>query len=233
VTSNIVDNYPTVSLSKQISRSAAARSLPPPAPPTPLPARPLPAPDPSDAAPAVGVNLRRLRSKRGLSLERLAQRSGVSRAMLSQIELGRSAPTINLLWKISRALGVTFSTLISGGGGVGPRVLAGATAKVLTNREQTFTSRALFPFDEPRRSEFYELRLEAAGEELAEPHAPGTAENLIVTSGAVEIAVADARYRLHPGDAIYFVADVPHAYRNIGSVQAVMYLVMTYAEDIG
>lgn len=181
----------------------------------------------------MGINLRRLRSKRGLSLERLAQRSGVSRAMLSQIELGRSAPTINLLWKISRALGVTFSALIACGASAGPRVLSAATAKVLTNREGTFTSRALFPFDEPRRSEFYELRLKAGGHELAEPHAPGTAENLVLTAGAVEIDVGAAAHRLHPGDAILFTADVPHAYRNVGPTEAVMYLVMTYAEDVG
>ena len=42
-----------------------------------------------------------------------------------------------------------------------------------------------------------------------------------------------AAYRLHPGDAILFTADVPHAYRNVGSTEAVMYLVMTYAEDVG
>ena len=40
-----------------------------------------------DFAPAVGANLRRLRTRRGLSLERLAQASGVSRAMLGQVEL--------------------------------------------------------------------------------------------------------------------------------------------------
>jgi transcriptional regulator with XRE-family HTH domain len=190
-------------------------------------------PDRAESTPAVGANLRRLRSKRGLSLERLAQRSGVSRAMLSQIELGRSAPTINLLWKISRALDVTFSALITCGASAGPRVLSAATAKVLTNREGTFTSRALFPFDEPRRSEFYELRLKAGGQELAEPHAPGTTENLVLTVGAVEIDVASAAYRLLPGDAILFTADVPHAYRNLSPVEAVMYLVMTYAEDVG
>src|SRR5262245_30440000 len=67
----------------------------------------------ADLAPVVGRNLRRLRVRRGLSLERLAQKSRVSRAMLGQIELGQSAPTINVLWKIARALGVTFSALIS------------------------------------------------------------------------------------------------------------------------
>jgi transcriptional regulator with XRE-family HTH domain len=189
--------------------------------------------DDLEIAPAVGANLRRLRSKRGLSLQRLAQRSGVSRAMLSQIELGQSAPTINLLWKIARALGVTFSALITRGAPIGPRVLSAGMAKLLTNHDGTFTSRALFPFDEPRRSEFYELRLKIGGRELAEPHAPGTGENLVVVTGALEISVASTDYLLRTGDAILFTADVPHAYRNVGAVEAVMYLVMTYAEDVG
>jgi transcriptional regulator with XRE-family HTH domain len=198
----------------------------------PIAAGPREAPD-AESAPAVGANLRRLRSKRGLSLDRLAQRSGVSRAMLSQVELGKSAPTINLLWKIARALGVTFSALITRGPEVGPRVLSAGAAKVLTNHDGTFTSRALFPFDEPRRSEFYELRLKVGGQELAEPHASGTAENLVVTMGAVEILVGTVAHRLLTGDAILFTADVPHAYRNVGPTEATMYLVMTYAEDIG
>src|SRR4051812_37078674 len=51
-------------------------------------------------APEVGEQLRRVRSGRGMSLEALARASGVSRAMLSQIELGRSTPTIKVLWKV-------------------------------------------------------------------------------------------------------------------------------------
>ncbi len=183
--------------------------------------------------PAVGINLRRLRSKRGLSLQQLAQRSGVSRAMLGQIELGRSAPTINLLWKIARALDVTFSALITRQDEVAPRVLSAADAKLLTNQQGTFTSRALFPFDEPRRNEFYELRLKAGGQEQAHPHPPGTLENLVVTAGSLEITVGETAHRLRTGDAILFTADVPHTYRNPGAVDAVIYLVMTYAEDVG
>ena len=54
-----------------------------------------------DLAHVLGRNLRRLRTRQGLSLERLAKVSGVSRAMLGQIELGRSVPTIGLLWKVA------------------------------------------------------------------------------------------------------------------------------------
>jgi transcriptional regulator with XRE-family HTH domain len=186
-----------------------------------------------DVAPAVGINLRRLRSKRGLSLVRLAERSGVSRAMLGQIELGHSAPTITLLWKIARALDVTFSALIARPGGVDPRVLRATTAKLLTNQARTFSSRALFPVGEPRRTEFYELRLRGGGEEVADPHPPGTVENLVVTAGAAEITVRSTVYRLQTGDAILFAADVPHAYHNRGTAEAVMYLVMSYADNIG
>src|SRR5204862_5125629 len=110
----------------------------------------------TDLAPVVGANLRRLRTRRGLSLERLAQISGVSRAMLGQIELGQSAPTINVLWKIARALEVTFSALISARTQSGALVLRSQESKILTSQDRSFSSRALLPFDEPRRVEVYE-----------------------------------------------------------------------------
>ena len=187
----------------------------------------------TDLAPVVGGNLRRLRTKRGLSLERLAQLSGVSRAMLGQIELGQSAPTINVLWKIARALEVTFSALMSSRTQSGALVLRADQAKILSSKDRSFTSRALFPFDEPRRVEFYELRLGAGGIESADAHAPGTSENLVVSAGTVDIDVAGETHRLTAGDSILFEADAAHAYRNVGKVEAVMYLVMTYAEEVG
>lgn len=202
-------------------------------PPRAVKETPEPAEEVTDLAPVVGNNLRRLRTKRGLSLEKLSQLSGVSRAMLGQIELGQSAPTINVLWKIARALEVTFSALISNRSQSGTLVLRADQAKVLTSKDRSFTSRALFPFDEPRRVEFYELRLSAGGVEQADGHAPGTAENLVVTAGQVELDVGGETNRLSAGDSILFEADTPHAYRNVGKGEAVMYLVMTYAEEVG
>lgn len=187
----------------------------------------------ADLAPVVGGNLRRLRTRRGLSLERLAQISGVSRAMLGQIELGQSAPTINVLWKIARALEVTFSALISARTQSGALVMRAVDSKLLTSKDRRFTSRALFPFDEPRRVEFYELHLDAGAVEAADAHPPGTSENLVVAAGTLELEVAGDTHRLEAGDSILFEADTPHAYRNPGRTETVMYLVMTYAEEIG
>ncbi len=208
---------------------------------TPAPSpEPRPAPEPreiapgsKDLTPVVGGNLRRLRGQRGLSLERLSQVSGVSRAMLGQVELGQSAPTINVLWKISSALGVPFSALITARGTPGPHVLRAEQAKHLTSHDGAFSSRALFPFDEPRRVEFYELRLAPGGVERADAHNPGTTENLVVSAGAVEIEVAGKKEQLTAGDAIIFEADAPHVYRNRADRETVMYLVMTYADTVG
>ena len=182
----------------------------------------------------VGKNLRRLRTRRGHSLERLARLSGVSRAMLGQIETGKSVPTISLLWKVATALDVPFATLIAAQEVQGTIVLPRDRAKVLSSSDGQFTSRALFPFDSERRVEFYELRLAPHHRENAEAHAPGTRENLVVASGAVEITVGkDRPHTLAEGDAILFEADVPHSYRNLGASEVVLYLVMTYVESIG
>jgi transcriptional regulator with XRE-family HTH domain len=185
---------------------------------------------PAEQAPSIGSNLRRLRTQRALSLERLARASGVSRAMLGQIELHQSTPTINVLWKIARALQVPFSALIHQPAGGRARLLPAARSKVLASHDGGFSSRALFPFDEPRRVEFYELHLTARSFERADAHMPGTIENLVVSRGRLELVVGDDHYRLETGDAIQFEADVPHEYRNSGGEECVMYLVMTYAE---
>jgi transcriptional regulator with XRE-family HTH domain len=218
-----------------MKRAAATQKRPPVSKPRASRRRPDsssegPAPDAaSDLTPMVGGNLRRFRADQNLTLEKLAALSGVSRAMLSQIELEQSTPTINVLWKISRALGVPFSALISQPTTSAVTVLPASRARILLSQDGKFSSRALFPFDRARMVEFYELKLAPLAVEHAEPHAPGTAENLVVASGALEMTVGDERHELSTGDSIVFQADVPHVYRNPGKTETVMYLVMTYA----
>lgn len=190
-------------------------------------------PKASDLTPIVGANVRHFRSERGWSLQRLADESGVSRAMLGQIELEQSAPTINVLWKVATALGVPFSALLSHAEQATITVLLASQARVLRSRDGKFASRALFPADRPRNVEFYELRLAPSAAEHAEAHARGTTENLVVVKGALELTVGAERKLLAPGDAIQFLADVPHVYRNPTKEEALLYLVMTYARTDG
>lgn len=178
---------------------------------------------------SVGANLRRFRTKRGFSLERLAAASGVSRTMLGQIEHGQSSPTINVVWKITRALGVPFAALVNAGSQASVRVIRASETKAVTSENGALTTRPLFPSrDDERGVELYELLLAAGRAEAAEAHAPGTLENLTIATGVVEVETTGTTHRLHAGDSILFDADVPHVYRNPGSVDAVMYLVMMY-----
>jgi transcriptional regulator with XRE-family HTH domain len=184
--------------------------------------------DDDASAPEVGESLRRLRNERGLSLEKLAQIAGVSRAMLGQIELGQSTPTITTLWKISRALDVPFSALLSGKQAHGTMLLRASQTRRLTNEKGTFISRALFPLGGPRRVEFYELRLAAGAEENAVAHSPGTVETLAINRGQMEVRVRGQTYSLGEGDVLVFEADEPHVYRNMADSETLAYLVMTY-----
>ena len=182
----------------------------------------------SDVSTAVAANVSRYRASRGWSLTKLAEASGVSRAMLNQIERCQSVPTINVLWKISTALKVPFAALLEQTRENSTVVLRAQRAWTLTSQDGAFVSRALFPLSGPRQAEFYELRLAPGVEENADAHAAGTFENIVVNRGCIEIEVEQSRYNLEPGDAIYFRADVPHIYRNPGRDHAVAYLVMTY-----
>jgi len=185
------------------------------------------APD-KNLGPIVGANLRRLRGHRGLSLDNLAKISGVSRAMLSQIEVGRSVPSINVVFKVARAFGVPFSALLGTLSAGRAYVMPASTAKTLRSASGEFSTRVLFPFSSERKTEFYELRLVAGGVEHADAHAPGTMENLIVVRGELEVTTSSGQYVLPAGDALFFQADEPHKYRNLAHEEALIYLVMTY-----
>jgi transcriptional regulator with XRE-family HTH domain len=187
-----------------------------------------------DIGAAVSANLRRLRHDRGLTLDQLSESSGVSRAMLNQIETGKSVPTIATLWKVAAGLHLPFQQLIAVEAAPRSLVLRRREAKVLLNADGSFRSRALFPYDGgPRTTEFYELTLAPGGVERAEAHARGTHEQLVVVQGRVVIEIAGVRHELAERDAIAFTADVAHAYVNPDAKrEALLYLVMTYADAV-
>ncbi|OUM30900.1 hydroxyacid dehydrogenase [Pseudomonas putida] len=178
----------------------------------------------------VAQNLKRLRSKRLLSLDGLARASGVSRAMLAQIESGRSVPSIKVLCKIAKGLRVSVAAFLEHRECEGVTLMPARESKRLVSASGAFVSRALYPYDTARQVEFYELRISPLGEEYSEGHGPGVEENLVVAQGALEISVNDQRYLLSTGDSIAFYADQPHRYRNPVDSEAVAFLVVTHPE---
>jgi XRE family transcriptional regulator, regulator of sulfur utilization len=176
----------------------------------------------------VAEALKRFRNEQGWTLDALAKRSGVSRAMLSQIETRKTNPTIAVLWKISTAFGIHFSALLGEEAGRDVTVLKREAMQVLMSSDGAFQSRPLFPRSSERKAEMYELRLAPGKRTEGPPHAPGTRENLVVVKGALTVWVAAMPYELVAGDSIDFAADVPHAYENRGADEFLGYEVIEY-----
>ena len=175
----------------------------------------------------VAANLREERRRRDMSLDQLAQRTGVSRAGLSQIETCKTNPSIGVLWKIASGLGIPFSELI-GESQQPMSVLRRAEAQVLRSTDRKFESRPLVPAGAANQVEVYELLLAARARHSSEAHAPGTRELIIVLSGALRMLVGDRSEDLAAGDSLLFNADVAHTYENPGPSEARYHNVIIY-----
>jgi len=181
-------------------------------------------------ADTVARRLERLIARKGRTLERVAELSGVDIDELRSIVAGSKAPTIAHLWRIANAIGVPFGSLVASQERSGVLVMRKASPRVIGSQDGNFLSRPLFPYDSERPVEFYEVTIAPLHLERAEAHAPGAKETLVVSHGEIEIiAGREPPVRLEAGDAVDFLADVPHSYRNLGETPATVFLVLSYA----
>lgn len=168
----------------------------------------------AELAGRVADALRRFRRDRHLSLDDLSERSGVSRAALSQVEGGRTNPTLAVLWKIAVGLEVPVHDLLGMTSEQSVRVLRAGDALPLRSTDGRTESRLLSPGGSSSDTEVYELRLLPKALHRSDPHARGTRETLIVLTGALRLGAGSEIHDLQPGDSVYFNADVPHHYEN-------------------
>ena len=176
----------------------------------------------------VGGNLRRLRKAHGLSLERLAELSGVSRAMLGQIETAKSVPTVSLLWRVADALGVPVATLVASESEPLAVVLSREGASLLVGSDGRYASRSLLPSGRSTSTGFFELHVAASHRE-ARPAAPvGTRHSLVVARGSLRVSIGEEPpIALGEGDAVAFEGGTPYVIENPGgSGEAIGYLVV-------
>lgn len=190
----------------------------------------VPAPARNDIEDIVAGNLSRLRALRHLSLDGLSRKSGVSRAMLAQIESGRSVPTIRVLQRVASALQVSVAAFLRNFAQQGFVVLPLQDSPRLVSGNDRFISRSLTPPGE-RRFVLHELKLQGLSTEQISAALPGTQKNLVVTSGTLEIQLNDHKQLLGTGDAIFFDADQVHAHRNPADTEAAAYVVTQYPEQ--
>jgi XRE family transcriptional regulator, regulator of sulfur utilization len=175
----------------------------------------------------VAQNLKNIREEKKLSLDGLAELTGVSKSMLGQIERGESSPTIATLWKIANGLKISFTSLLDA-----PQTDTAVIKKEeITSLQEDNGKYRLYPFfpiAEGRRFEIYTIEIDKGGYLSAEPHPEGTQEFLTIFSGELTVRVNQEEYQVKEGDSIRFRADRPHTYHNSGSSLAKINLVIQY-----
>jgi transcriptional regulator with XRE-family HTH domain len=183
----------------------------------------------AELARRVADSLRNFRRDRHLSLDDLSARSGVSRAALSQVEGGRTNPTLAVLWKIAVGLEIPFHDLLGSPADEPVLVLrAGDTAPLRSSDGRT-ESRLLSPGGSTGDTEVYELKLQPKAVHKSEPHARGTTETVVVLAGALRLGAGKASYELSAGDSVFFRADVEHVYENLSTRETRLVDVIRYA----
>ncbi|GAA2487160.1 helix-turn-helix domain-containing protein [Streptomyces longisporus] len=203
------------------------------------------------AVPPVGARIRQARLAKGVSLRSLAREVGVSASLVSQIETGKSQPSVSTLYAITTALSISVEALFDGYGdeaAAPPVVAAAAAPATVLHALAAFAAdpgRRIGPLVTPGERELLELDSGVVWERLG--HVPGSDVDFLlvtyrpggsssssgglmrhtgteygyVTSGELVLTLGFDEYTLGPGDAVCFESTTPHRYRNDGTEPAV------------
>src|SRR6267143_4927223 len=173
--------------------------------------------------------LKQLRTARGWSLDALANASGVSRSMLSQVERNQANPTLAVAFRIARALGMSLGELAETPGATSSLVVIRANDHAYHYRSDADVKiRTLSPLNLEKDVEFYEVQLNEGGALRSAAHYEGTREFVTVQKGRIRVESGGDQEELDPSDSGSYRADVPHALVNVGRGTAVVFLVDIY-----
>ncbi len=175
----------------------------------------------------LATNLQNIREDRNLSLDKLAELTGVSKSMLRQIEIGQSNPTIATIWKIANGLRLPFSTLLrEQSQKISIRAFTGEPS--LHTDLDGYHLHPLIRFDPERPFETYYLEIKPGVGLDAEPHQGNVEEYVFVLKGELTIRVEDTDYAVQEKEFIHFAANCEHGYKNPGEKQASVMMVLSY-----
>jgi XRE family transcriptional regulator, regulator of sulfur utilization len=175
-----------------------------------------------------GGRIHRLREAMDLSLRDLAERSGVSAPMLSQVERGETSPTLSVAERIAGGLELSLSQLLRLDEGDGVSVVRAGERRHGGGRSHRYE--VLTPPLPGLRAEV-SLHSLTPGASTAGPgdppmHEPGSRETAVVEAGVLRLLCAGTRHDLDAGDAVTFDADLPHRFENPGEAEARFYSVV-------
>lgn len=175
----------------------------------------------------IASSLKILRKERGWSLDKAAQETGVSKAMLGQIERAESSPTISTLWKIASGFNVPFSLFIADDQ---PDRSVGRT-KIIHPSDDKIKVLPIFPFDEKVKCEIFLIELLPGCEHISPPHQLNVIEHVLAAEGSMEVLSNSHWQRLTKGQGLRFDACQTHGYRNFSEESSTIYDIIHYVSD--
>jgi len=165
----------------------------------------------------VGEKIKAIRESKKMSLQTLAENSGLELDLVSQIEDNTNIPGLSPLIKIARALGVRLGTFLDDSDNIGPEVCrAGATEKTLSTSNTKSRSNSHLDFASlashkaGRSMEPFIINIEPADEKNLILSSHEGEEFIYVMEGVVKIIYGKDRYILEKGDSIYYDSIVEH-----------------------
>ncbi|PXX46278.1 helix-turn-helix domain-containing protein [Aquitalea magnusonii] len=166
----------------------------------------------------VSANLRQARQQQGYSQERLAERAGISRRMLVNIEAGESNASIATVDKLASALGLSFAEVVrppplaDKGPGLPLRIWQGERADSHASLLESLAMPGM-------TMELWRWQLAAGDSYLAEADAPGCQELLYVLAGQLQLQLPlqQQTHVLQAGQSLAFALDQPCSYHNLGA----------------
>lgn len=173
----------------------------------------------------IAYNFKKIRKKRGLSLDKVSQLTGVSKGMLAQIEKGTSTASVTTLWKIANGLKVSFSSLMSQATN---QVNFIRKKDMITENNSHYRVYNLVPFNPEKNFEVFSVELDAQSEHVSEAHQIGTEEYILVNQGEMELEIGGETFNLNKDKGISFKSDIDHIYRNKTSDLIVLTMIIYY-----
>ena len=169
----------------------------------------------SSKTPDIGKHVKQSRKALGLTLERLSERTGVSKSMLSAIERGTANPTFSIVWSLTQSLGLDLSVLDQQARQEDPIEHLHHYSTPMRRSADGLCE--LFMLS-PRRTvlpvEWYRLIMQPGGKLDSDAHAHGTFEHLTCLCGSLKISVDNKTVDAGTGDTLRYRADRPHCIAN-------------------
>lgn len=165
----------------------------------------------------LATRLRQRRVALDLTLDRLADRAGVSRAMISRIERGEASPTAALLGRLANALGLTLSVLFADDEVDAAPIARAAARPVWTDPDTGYTRRAVSPATAP--IDLADALLPPGARIAYDNKVPLAVDQLIwVLDGELTLQVGDAHHHLVAGDCLHMRLDRPSVFENASAL---------------